>query len=339
MMSLMKRTQTEDSTTKRRGYRFWLIRIAIFLGLPLLFYYGYCWGFWGRNSLLLQYLFQCSCPLASEEARYPEEVDVIVPACRHVSSKLSPSGHFLYVREKIFWRTSSYLLDLQTDEKIPTPLLEREPYFLTDDLLYISISYKNEEYILNRVTGEQSPIQKFRALRPDAFINGDADLEILANALRGAKYVFLINDNDTVVALTTDFLVNPEHNFTTDRFDIPGFGPDRLERFLKENNIMYNTIQKDFPGEVFSPDGRLIARNDGIYLVETDQKVVEGFALAARGWTDDSHAVIYSQYIIGPCLIRTNFGILDDFACFFEVPQPVLLLKVPEEYLTPTETP
>jgi hypothetical protein len=100
--------------SKPRGYRFWLPRIVLLLGLPLLFYYGYCWGLWGRGSLLLQYLFQCTCPPASEEARYPEEVDVIVPACRQSYVELSPSGRLLAVREEQAGLPSTYLLDLQS---------------------------------------------------------------------------------------------------------------------------------------------------------------------------------------------------------------------------------
>ena len=115
MMSLMKRTQT--STTKQRGYRFWIGCLTTLLILPILLYYGYCWGLWGRNSLLLQYLFQCSCPPASEEARYPDEMDVIISACQQSYVELSPSGRLLAVHEEQAGLTSTYLLDLQSMER------------------------------------------------------------------------------------------------------------------------------------------------------------------------------------------------------------------------------
>ncbi|MCC6301010.1 MAG: hypothetical protein IT314_17110 [Anaerolineales bacterium] len=107
---------------KPRGYLFSLTRLTLLLGLPLLIYYGYCWGWWGRNSLLLQYLFQCSCPAASEEARYPEYVDVLVPACKNQGALLSPSGRLLSVQEEESGIISSYLLNLQTNEKKPVAL-------------------------------------------------------------------------------------------------------------------------------------------------------------------------------------------------------------------------
>jgi hypothetical protein len=336
--------------SKPRGYRFWLIRIAILLGLPALLYYGYCWGIWGRNSLLLQYLFQCSCPPASEEARYPDEVDVIVPACRNGGVILSPSGRLLYVREKNDGAISTYLLDLPTQEKTIFALPEGSNYFLTDDLVFLSLYYGGGEHILDRTTGNQFPIQRFTSLYPNAYINGDVDPTLLAIALREAKYVFLINDKDVVVALAPDFPAFPEHNFVTGWYDIPGMSPNRVERFLQEYDVAYQSIAVSIPDEVISPDRRFVARADGIYIVETGQKIVDGYSssrfyrpysrkyFATRGWISDSTGVIYSKFL-NPCLIETNFFIFDDYGCYVEVPQPVLKLKVPGEFLSLTQAP
>jgi len=192
-LNLMKPKSNEISQPpKPRGYRFWLIRLALLLGLPILLYSGYCWGLWGRSSLLLQYLFQCGCPVASEEARYPDNVDVIVPACRYKSSRLSPSGRLLYVNEKKDGLTSTYLLDLQTHEKTTFFLPEGSNHFLTDDLLFFSVAYGNDTYLLDRITGKQYPIREFAYWRSGAYINGEVNLSMLAEALRGAENVFLI---------------------------------------------------------------------------------------------------------------------------------------------------
>jgi hypothetical protein len=319
---------------KRHGPRFWLSRFALLIGLGVLFYYGYCWGLWGRSSLLLQYVFQCSCPATSAEARYPEQVDVIISACRYLNITLLPGGRYLHVRERRFWSTSTYLLDLQTNEKSSINLPDNaHVYFLTDDLVYVSSS---DEYILDWINEKQYPIRKFVFLKPDAYVDGHVNLELLADALHKAERIFLIND-DMVVALATNFPASSDHNFLTGWYDIPGFDPNRVEEFLRENNIVYESITENFPDEAASPDGRFIARNDGIYLIETGQKIVDAYPSRVRGWASDGRGVIYSSS--GPCLIRTNFGFLDDFVCFFEVPQPVLLLKVPEEYLLPAQTP
>jgi len=340
-MNIKKTSQSEIThLPKQRGHSFWLTRFALLLGVPLLLYYGYCWGWWGRSSLLLQYIFQCGCPTVSNEARYPDEVDVIVPACPQARVRLSPSGHFLHVRE---WRagiTTAYLLDLQTMQRIDVtnqPL----PSFLTDDLWFIENGFEN--YILDRITGMQYPTHKFRYSRPDAQINGETNLTLLVENLKQAEQVFLIGaSTDTVVALPSDFRTDPERNFIANRFDLPDFN---MERFLQENNISYQTVLPDFPGEVVSPDGRFIARHDGIYLVDPGEKIVEGYSASrffreyysVRGWTYDGSSVIYSMFL-NPCLIEIGF-FSDDPACYFKVPQPVILLKVPQEFLLPTETP
>jgi hypothetical protein len=333
-----KETSPSKTSTllKRRGTRFWVVCAVLVLGMPLLFYYGYCWGLWGRHSLLMQYLFQCTCPPASEEARYPKDVDVIVSACRLVSSRLSPSGRLLFVGEKIDRVDTKYLLDLETMEKTN---IEYQPFpsFLIDDT------------IIDRTTGRQYPIQAFSHWRDDAYINGEPNLDLLVSALHRAEQVFLTPNYSTVVVLMPNFFANPAQSFTFDLFDFPMWDSNEMEQFLRENKVSYRTVLASFPDEVISPDERFVARADGIYLNDTNQKIVGGYSfsrffraysgkwLAVRGWTYDSSGVIYSQFTVGPCLIE--IGMMDGVGCFYEVPQPVLKLKVPEDYLSPQETP
>ncbi len=348
----MKSLSTEmNQPSKQLRYRFWLICFISVLGIPWLLYYGYCWGWWGRHSLLLQYLFQCNCPTASQETRYPDSVDVIVPACAYESAMLSPSGRLLSVIEKNPESNSIYLLDLQTGEKIPAPVPKNGSfYFLTDNLLYVSIGYGMREYILDRTTGNQYPIQEFRTLLPNAYIGKDANLELLAQALQQARYVFYRAYDGRIIALDPDFPDSGANNFTIDQFGIPGDDRYHVEQFLKQNDIPYQTLLPDFPEQVTSQDGRFIARPDGIYLAKTGQKIVEGYSASrsirgysgkyffARGWTYDGKAVIASKFL-NPCLIETTFFISDDYSCYFEVPQPVLKIKVPEEYLAHNQSP
>jgi hypothetical protein len=344
----MKTAQEEThNVSKRQRYCFWIGCFAFLMVSPFLLYYGYCWGIWGRQSLLLQYLFQCNCLAASTETRYPESVDVIVPACDYIYSMLSPSGRLLSVREKDSETTSLYLLDLQTGEKIPSPLSEKGGFnFLTDNLLYVSFSYE-ENYIVDRKTGDRYPIQRFSALHPEAMEAGNANLILLAEALRQAKYIFFRDYDDTIVALDPDFPASSEKNFITGWFDLSVRDSKQIEQFLIENNIVYQTILPDFPEEAVSPNGRFIARTDGIYLIGTGEKVVEGYSASGsfrpysrkyfnvRGWTYDSKAVIYSEFL-SPCLLEPPG--LDGPGCIWEVPQPLIKLKVPEEYLSPPQT-
>src|SRR5512146_3034211 len=77
---------------------FGIAGLLALLALSFLLYYGDCWGWWGRGSLLLQLLLQCECPRASEQRRYPASVKVIIPACSPKGLVgVLPSGRTLYV--------------------------------------------------------------------------------------------------------------------------------------------------------------------------------------------------------------------------------------------------
>lgn len=317
----------------RRRY-FWLISIFLVIGLSLSFFPGYCWGLWGRKSLLLQYFFQCKCPTTSEQARYPNQVKVIISACHNSFVELSPSGRYLLVHEEISGKNLDYLLDFQTMDKID---VTNQPFsdFLTDSIGFIESGL--EDRIVDRFTGTQYPIKSFAYWREDAYLSGEPNLGLLVATLRKAKQIFLIQNSDTVVVLMTNFPENPEQNFTFDRSDIPEWDSDRVEQFLQNNNVIYQTILASHPDEAVSPDGRFVARPEGIYRVETNERIVMGYSYglflkeyySVRGWINDGSGVIYSSG--NPCLI--DLGV--DIGCFYEVPQPVILLKLPDEYIMP----
>lgn len=272
---------------------------------------------------------------------------MIIPACQPVKIHLLPSGQFLQITENNSGATSTYLLDLQTTEKIEVTN-QQFTEFLTDDLGFIEDGI--EDYIVERETGRQYPIPIFRFWRDNAYVNGEPNLELLVSALRQAEHIFFTQNNDTVIVLMPSFQTNLGQNFTFDRSDIIGGDPDKVEQFLQGNKIVYQTVLANFPDEAVSRDRRFVARPDGIYLVETRQKIIEGFSFsksyraysgkyfAIRGWTSDGSGAIYSSFLL-PCLIETKFIFLDDTGCFIDVPQPVIKLKVPEQYLLSQETP
>jgi len=301
---------------------------VILLALSLL-YFGYCWGWWGRSSLFLQYLFQCNCPETSEEARYSSQVDVIVSACSHVNSRLLPSGDLLYVQEEKSGITSTHLLNIQTGEKIEGI---DQPFssFLTNDLWFVKKGI--EDHIVDRITGTQYPIKICRFWRDNSYVNGEPNLGLLITTLNQSKQVFFIPDDDRVIVISENFQTNLEQNFTFGLSDIPEWDPNRVERFLLEHNIDYQVVRPYFPHQVISPNGKLIARDEGIYSVETDQLIVDAPPSWVRGWMSDGLGAIYSSG--GRCLIRRFELFADDIGCAVEVPQPVVLLKLPDEYLS-----
>jgi hypothetical protein len=343
---------SSNNSIKQKS-KVWII-LACLIGFSVLGYYGYCFGLWGRNNLLLQYLFQCGCPVFTEEWHYPRRVDVIVPACHSIGRRLSPTGRSLLVYEKEDRSIlSTYLLDLQTKKKTPLILPVGDIYFINDDLIYIFVWYgrgnEGGEHIFDRTTNKMYPIQGFIFLQPKAYSYGKVDPVLLFKALLEVDEVFLTDyAYPSVIALSSDFRTHPEHSFTFDYSALPGDGRKMLEQFLQQNKITYHHNFATFPGEVISPDGKFIARRDGIYMIETNKKIADGYKfswydrpysgqyLSVRGWKYDSSGAIYSQFI-GPCLLEPPG--YDGPSCIFEVPQPVVLLKVPEKYLSSTQIP
>lgn len=111
-------------------------------------YWSWCWGWWGQNKLL-QYIFQCRCPAVSEEARYAEDVDIVIAACLYPASasKPSPSGRFVTIAtqdSKQEWMLYDEYLDALTRLYIKT-----NPEFLSDDFL-AGIIPGHISYIYNR---------------------------------------------------------------------------------------------------------------------------------------------------------------------------------------------
>lgn len=319
--------------------------ILVLGGGTFLAYYGYCWGWWGRSSLLLQYLFQCKCPLISAEFRYPEQIDVILTACQHDTFIMSPSGRFLYVEKRETENNVGYFWNLQTNEKTPYTIPDGDRYFLTDDLLFLRLDYgkgiQGGEYILDRVTGVQYPIQKFRELHPEVYVNGKVNLDILAQYLKEKKRIYLIDD--IIIALDLD--ISSHNNFLTGWFDIPS---NQIENLLATYKIpfIYIYVYPDYISEYKSPNGEFfILEGDGIYLVETNRKILNenfmikkdsyyGWDFSVYGWLYDSSSVIYAiPYGFGRCLISFWLPGMAGSSCLIEVPQPILKLKVPQEYL------
>ena len=329
------------NSSKPRNTRTLMGCSVLLLGVPLLLYFGYCWGLWGRHSLLLQYFFQCKCPAASEQARYPKEAEVIVSACRSWTAELSPAGSKLYVREKTFGRFSNYLLNFQTNEIIPIKSKATNFDFLNDELLFRSDKdyIQNGGYVLDGNTGIEYPIKTFREIQSSAYVNNYVNTDLLLNAFREADKIILLDTTSyPAISLSADFREHPEHSFVIYFHDIEGTGVHRVEQLLQHNNIYYvyapsPSIWDSYHREVVSPDGKLIAKADGIYLSETNQRIAEGIPnrVLVNGWTNNGY-VIYSSTYLDPCLFRFGLPMMDDSSCVIVVPQPVLKFKVPDEY-------
>ena len=94
----------------------WVRRLlAIVLSATVLggVHLGYCWGWWLRNNLLAQALFQCNCPAASEAVRYAP-FRLVAAACSDPWVRVSPSGSSLLITEFAARPPVTVLIDVTT---------------------------------------------------------------------------------------------------------------------------------------------------------------------------------------------------------------------------------
>ena len=97
-------------------------------------YLGYCWGWWLRDNLLAQWVFQCQCPAASEAVRYAP-FRLVAPACSDPTVRVSPSGTYLLLTERAARPPVTVLVDVVTGPRIVLPDATISTVFVTDTLL------------------------------------------------------------------------------------------------------------------------------------------------------------------------------------------------------------
>ncbi len=90
-------------------------QLALIVALPPIFFWGYCHGWWLKNVPILYSLLFCKCPAWAEPNFHPDNVEVIVPACRNPSeASLSWDGRYLLSSQLVADRNNFHLLDLKT---------------------------------------------------------------------------------------------------------------------------------------------------------------------------------------------------------------------------------
>ena len=242
--------------------------------------------------------------------------------------------------------------------------------FITDDLWLLTTSpgafLHEKEYVFNQQTGDLYPIPRFDHLHPELYNSYKLrDFDLLIEELRKADRVFLLASYyNTIFAMPKDLSKISSQGFLV--FSNGLKNPGMVKEFLQENHIAYQTISLNHsqyfaPREPVSPDGRFVAQPDGIYLSKTSQRIVDAYSVrvlsalgtsstvyfSVLGWTSDSSGVIYStpatsfsghvctapSSLIQAIIIRPD----DVEYCIFD--QPILMLKVPEKYLSTQETP
>lgn len=314
----------------------WLLRGVVALLLLGSLYGTWCWGWWGHRSLLLQYLFRCACPVASEAARYPAQVEVLVPACKDARVIVSPGGQCMRV-----WISGQplYMFDFETQQRIALPVPDSYS-FVTDSLLLVKPEAQGEPSYLFDVNtlARLSVTNLYWANTPTLADERTLDPAVILPLLRNASGVFLLPDRNIL-------MVMQDRAYTVDELSLTGRfkGGEAAREYLQQHHIPYTVSkQQYYTGGMPSVSGRFVFRQDGIYLNATGERIVENYHLSAddyffaKGWVYDDRGVVIHN---GAHLLDLTW--LGDpishepTGAYIYVPQPVLLLKVPEQYLNP----
>jgi hypothetical protein len=304
-------------------------------------YVGHCTG--AVDSPWLRYAFQCSCPQSMENMRvqklYSEHAEIMFSPCENVRLIPSPSGEKLavldYAQPDMYGRPDAcYAWFLPTDEKMPFMCSSyNNLIWVSDDLLFV-----RGRYVVDLVARAEHPITE----RTDVHLaNGEIDPSVLL-VLREAKYVILTRWS--VAAISPDALTSPEHTF------IISYGPvshesnaesfERVRQFLRDQDIDYldyivyeRELDNLLPGKGFvSQDGRFFYSSDGIYLVETGEKIVDGISRPNPHFV----AWVYDGVIV-QCSSGSLLLVVDMF--FYPIREPWLKLRVPAEYIASDASP
>ncbi|MBI5651136.1 MAG: hypothetical protein HZC40_11935 [Chloroflexi bacterium] len=317
-----------------------------------LLWWSWCWGWWGNDNLFLQYLFHCKYPPLSEETRYPASVDVLVSECvdAHLED-ISPNGRYLIVSypgtEFPTQPLGAYLYDLQSKELKPVNGIDAgdfSPRFVTDDWL---LEIRREPY---RIKWEETKLALVNPRNGRRLVLNRVPMspnhEIESGMLQffhTAEQVYVL-ELGLAVALAPNFVEHPEANFVLGRqFDGPT-DMERIRKILDENGIPYQVqVPYAYPPTSYGEDlsrNRLFKYYFGIYLVSNNEMVFPALVevylssnFRDAGWAYEDRGVILDggqTYLIGGG---------DSISCcgpkWFPVARPILLLKVPKEYLSP----
>lgn len=323
----------------------WILRHLLLLGSLFLLYWGYCWGLWGRDSKLLAFLFPCACPPISEEFRYPEYINVLVPACedRRISD-VSPSKRYLATTGNNFDR--GYIYDIKTRSIRKSNLSPYGAKFLTDDI-FINY-YDNPLQIINL---ENQNISKFFNIEDlPGILNSHSqpvDLAYTVSLFAKSEKVYFLPQGDSFLLLGID-QYDPGKNIAFGKQYNSKF-PETVRSELKRQGIpfeciyfdMYNNINPKKVGpKEFSDNGEFYWENglkEGVHLTKNDELLtpdVTKYWTIIR-WVNQDEGLLLDQevkYLIGDG--SSGFDVWP--TSFFRFPQPILLLKVPDEYQTPS---
>ncbi len=101
-----------------------LIALAIFIVGVVVVYNGARWsyyqGWWGKQNPIARYLWLCDAPPGFEQTLYPENVEILVPACENLVGSSHRPTYFTsdkkYLRVDHYLESSGYWVEIATKQ-------------------------------------------------------------------------------------------------------------------------------------------------------------------------------------------------------------------------------
>ncbi len=294
-----------------------------FLGFLVVVFAGCAW-------LYRQVFPDCNAPLENPS------LEVIISGCRnpHLRSTSPDGTYMVYGTEER--HGGLWLRNLITGEE--QRLSAASDYWISSELLLQETKHEGvrEFQISNVKTRSQTPLRSILAI-PDATSRLDNGTLVFSPEVlswfQQAETVYYAPDSLSIaIALAGDFKSRPQENYVLATSANYPRDSDAIAKFLTENKIQYTEIHRGFDSEhpLPSHDGRFVAVGSrittpgGEMLVQTTE-YIEPIA----GWASDDSGVYFQPAGV------SNAPIL--FPLFRPgIAQPILKLRLPPEYLTPT---
>ena len=358
---------TSNSVSPRSRRPRWF-RIAATTGSGMLciltLYVGYCYGWWLRDNLLVQRLFQCNCPTESEAVRYAPFI-LIASACVDPRVQISPTGQHWLLIERQSPRVSLYTADLRRVRDLAST--DSDQFFLTDTLITGGL-IAGDHYLvtLDSPAAPRIPIAAYHLWDP-TLVPRDVPT-------RGYR---LIPQKTVVYIIVPDDLARSVVFSSVDADDIIAWsrrngGALPIRDFVLDNQTQAfaHPWQATMAAWADPPQRTVIISSASTRLSATRPTwYVTGLGVVDRathtlivatgreardwplrpwmdplpfqpvGWLADDRSVLY-QYVpyrafvidLGSSVYLGRFGL-------FDVPQPVLALDIPEDLLRATPPP
>jgi hypothetical protein len=298
-------------------------------------------------SLLYSLRFPSLC--LKQDLLRPPNTEILISACNkeeRMRITVTPDGKALFVTKKSARNNISgnipapdevYLLDLSTGEKRNVPvenlywmeqgeLLSSELFWWWVDPGYIIDMNDGQRYEL--IDLNQMPLldKKFDPKNYRYF--------------QSAEQVFILQDKNRVIALSPDFRQSPEGNVIYRKSSPNSDVKDgaMVEELMNDLGVKYkivnfsNSYYYDLgvhlyfsDADIYSPTGKYVVRDNGIYFSETNNVVVFRDMSDFQGWYYDESAVVLR--LEGYYLIDIN-GAFGSSLRYFYIPGPTLKLRL-----------